>query len=290
MVDIEGIVVVESIGIIGIENFILFIFLIGFVVKVDVIGFVFIFEFEGWEVFIGDLKVFFDDCFGGDIIFFSGFGNDEIFIVWDVFIFSEDLKDVIFKGYILDGGVGNDELIIIGDVFSDIDVGYIVIGGEGNDSIFFIGVVEGFIVGYVVNSFDLINEVGGVGDDDINISGDVIGDFVGYVVFGGVGEDDIFIGFDKILVVLGNGVVLGVDFVGYVVFVGDDDDIVWIIGDFFISDSVNGFGYSVEGGIGDDLIEISGDVLIVDLDSEIIVNLFFDDFEFFDFDFFIVVD
>lgn len=69
MVDIEGIVVVESIGIIGIENFILFIFLIGFVVKVDVIGFVFIFEFEGWEVFIGDLKVFFDDCFGGVLFF-----------------------------------------------------------------------------------------------------------------------------------------------------------------------------------------------------------------------------
>lgn len=236
------------------------------------------------------MKAFFDDRPGGDITFLSGSGNDEISIARDAFTLSEDLKDVISKGHILDGGAGNDELTITGDAFSDTDAGHTVIGGEGNDSILLTGVAEGPIAGHVVNSFDLINEVGGAGDDDINISGDAIGDSAGHVVFGGAGEDDIFIGFDKTLAVSGNGAALGVDLAGHVVFAGDDDDTVRITGDSFTSDSANGSGHSVEGGTGDDLIEISGDALTADPDSETIANPFFDDSEPSDLDLFIAAD
>ncbi|MBE9240004.1 calcium-binding protein [Synechocystis salina] len=245
-VEIDGILAVEDIGITGNENLTLATSLISSVVNVDATGSALIPEFQGNPVFTGDLKAFVDTP-GGDLIFLSGSGDDEISIS----------RTAFEGGHILEGGAGNDELTVTGDAFGD-PAGHLVGGGEGNDSILVTGDAgDGFgdFAGHLV--------FGDGGDDFIEVTGDALASTAGHSVFGGSGND----------VLLVSGAAIAVDSeAGHVIDGNDGDDFIDVSGDAtatttLVNDDALA-GHTVGGGTGNDLIVIEGDAFADSLDGD----------------------
>ncbi|MBE9175722.1 hypothetical protein IQ225_11195, partial [Synechocystis salina LEGE 06155] len=230
--EIDGILGVENIAIIGKENLTLS----------PTKGLNDTTVFVDASTFEGDLKTFVDTP-GGDLTFLSGSGDDEISIS----------RTAFDGGHVLKGGAGNDQLLVTGDALGTTDVGHNVWGEAGEDIITVSGKAEGTsnvghtVLGAAPGPLSYID-----GADIIDVSGDAIATTgsAGHTVEGDAGDD--------IITVSGNASSVSGD-AGHTIKGGEDNDTISVSGNA-ISISGNA-GHTIEGdsGAGMDTIIVGKD-------------------------------